>query len=45
MESGFAEGYAVGKDSSNNGGFGFGGYGEWIWIIVTLILLKWRVTT
>lgn len=40
MESGFAEGYAVGKDSSNGGGFGgFGGYGaEWIWIIVLFAL-------
>lgn len=39
MDSGFAEGYAVGKDSSNgNGGFGFGGYGEWIWIIVLFAL-------
>lgn len=40
MESGFAEGYAVGKDSSNCGGFGgFGGYGaEWIWIIVLFAL-------
>ncbi len=40
MESGFAEGYAVGKDSSgsNNGG-GFGGWGaEWIWIIVLFAL-------
>lgn len=37
MESGFAEGYAVGKDSSNCGGFG--GYGaEWIWIIVLFAL-------
>ena len=40
MENGFAEGYAVGKDSSNGGGFGgFGGYGaEWIWIIVLFAL-------
>ena len=40
MESGFAEGYAVGKDSSNGGGFGgFGGYGaEWIWVIVLFAL-------
>ena len=40
MESGFAEGYAVGKDSSNGGGYGgFGGYGsEWIWIIVLFAL-------
>lgn len=37
MESGFAEGYAVGKDS-NNGGYGFGGYGDWIWIIVLFAL-------
>ena len=40
MDSGFAEGYAVGKDSSNGGGYGgFGGYGaEWIWIIVLFAL-------
>ena len=39
MESGFAEGYAVGKDSSNGGFGGFGGYGaEWIWIIVLFAL-------
>ena len=40
MESGFAEGYAVGKDSSNGGGYGgFGAYGsEWIWIIVLFAL-------
>lgn len=39
MESGFAEGYAVGKDSSNTNGGAFGGYGgEWIWIIVLFAL-------
>lgn len=42
MDSGFAEGYAVGKDSNGGygGGFGgFGGYGaEWIWIIVLFAL-------
>ena len=39
MESGFAEGYAVGKDSSNTNGGVFGGYGgEWIWIIVLFAL-------
>ena len=45
MESGFAEGYAVGKDSSNCGGFGgFGGYGaEWIWIIVLFALWQTQI--
>lgn len=39
MESGFAEGYAVGKDSGNGNGGMFGGYaGEWIWIIVLFAL-------
>lgn len=41
MEEGFAQGYAVGRDSNNNGGNGmFGGYGwgEWIWIIVLFAL-------
>ena len=37
MENGFAEGYAVGRD--NNGyNTGFGGWGEWIWIIVLFAL-------
>ena len=37
MEDGFAQGYAVGKDSSNNNsGFGFGG--DWAWIILLLVL-------
>lgn len=50
MENGFAEGYAVGKDSANvvypvygyNNGCnnnGFGFGGEWIWIIVLFALL------
>lgn len=45
MENGFAEGYAVGKDSSNGypvypmyGNNGFGGCGDWIWIIVLFAL-------
>lgn len=37
MEDGFAQGYAVGKDS-NNGGYGFGYGGDWIWIIVLFAL-------
>lgn len=35
----FAEGYMVGRDSYNNGGFGFGGDGAW-WIII-LLLAGW----
>lgn len=38
-ENGFAEGYAIGRDSGNNGGFGFGGDNAW-WIIV-LLLFGW----
>ena len=38
MESGFAEGYAVGRDNSNGGYGGFGAYGDWIWIIVLFAL-------
>lgn len=38
-ENGFAEGYAIGRDSNsngNNGGFGWGGDSAW-WIIILLI--------
>lgn len=35
----FAEGYMIGRDSYNNGGFGFGGDGAW-WIII-LLLAGW----
>lgn len=38
MEDGFAQGYAVGKDSNNGGGYGFGYGGDWIWIIVLFAL-------
>ena len=40
MESGFAEGYAIGADRSNSGndGFGFGNGGAWIWVILILAL-------
>lgn len=37
-ENSFAEGYAIGRDSNNNG-FGFGGDGAW-WIII-LLLAGW----
>lgn len=33
----FAEGYAVGQ-GNNNCGYGMGGWGEWIWIIVLFAL-------
>lgn len=37
--SDFAEGYAAGQGNSNNcGGYGMGGFGEWIWIIVLFAL-------
>lgn len=32
----FAEGYAIGRDSTNNNGFGFGG--DWIWAFLLLAL-------
>lgn len=35
----FAEGYAIGRDTMNNNGFGFGGDGAW-WIII-LLLFGW----
>lgn len=34
----FAEGYAIGRDTNNGGGYGWGGCGEWIWIIVLFAL-------
>ncbi len=41
MEEGFAQGYAVGRDSNNGGygnGCGFGYGGDWIWIILLFAL-------
>lgn len=38
METGFAEGYAVGRDGGNGNGNGFGWGAEWIWIIVLFAL-------
>lgn len=38
-ENGFAEGYAIGRDTNGGGGFGFGGDNAW-WIIV-LLLFGW----
>lgn len=44
MESGFAEGYAVGRDGSNGGngnGFGMGGWGDLAALIVVAGLFGW----
>lgn len=39
MEEGFAQGYAVGRDSNgSNGSYGMGAWGDWIWIIVLFAL-------
>lgn len=38
MDSGFAEGYAVGQGNMNNGGGAWGYGAEWIWIIVLFAL-------
>lgn len=39
MSDSFATGYALGQDSNNNGGYGCGFGGEWIWIILLIALL------
>jgi hypothetical protein len=39
MENNFAEGYAIGRDTNNNNGWGGFGYGgDWLWIIVLFAL-------
>ena len=40
-ENEFATGYAIGRDTQTNGGYGgFGGYGnDWLWAIILLALL------
>lgn len=40
MEDGFAQGYAVGRDSNGGNGSmgGYGAWGDWIWIIVLFAL-------
>lgn len=40
MENSFAEGYAVGRDTNNNNGWGFGNNGDWLWIIVLFALFN-----
>lgn len=38
----FATGYAVGRDSNNNGNNGWGGFGgDWSWWIIILLIFGW----